>query len=537
MFKALIGIVFVPAMILGMEFTSNEISEAPTEIKIDAPKKEKISFCCIDKLQDLAARTYLIRWNDKHLDLIEKLHQFPTGIASRIANQKDLCGNTLLHTAAYLGSVELVEYLLKKLNVNKHPNNKWLETPLIVAARQGHISICRLLYTPDAIETFHFTDLRAYIHRIPGADAISFEKEFLDNEPRPMVVAMQREDLCDEMQQRLDPQHLPFSEGNAQIIAHQEHNCRNTYLHTAAYLGNVKFVHYLLSLGCDKQATDIWDETPLLVAAKQGHITVCRLLYNPEAIESSHFNTLCQYVLCTPGEDAENFVQEHCKEYLTNLPNESKLEFSALKGDYTTVQEYLPSIYSFPNKDIIIINAINARLSNIISLLCNCDNQEISQWRKDDLLSLYMATLCGNTRITYILKAGGFTCSEALSCAIRQNNKRLIKLYLKKFPKKLNSLGVSNHTPLFYACLLGNFDLVEKLLKKGAQVNVDGEFHTALYAAITQKHYLIVQLLMKNNAPLAEEDMIDVRKIMENDELMKELLAERWPIKALDDLI
>ena len=58
-------------------------------------------------------------------------------------NPADQYGDTLLHTAATYGRVEICLFILEKIT-EKNPSNKYGATPFHVAADYGNYSVCRL---------------------------------------------------------------------------------------------------------------------------------------------------------------------------------------------------------------------------------------------------------------------------------------------------------------------------------------------------------------------------------------------------------
>ena len=62
-------------------------------------------------------------------------------------NPKDVDGNTPLHLAAREGHLEVVEAIAKDLTwPNKNPKNDKDETPLYMAALHGHVSVFEYLW-------------------------------------------------------------------------------------------------------------------------------------------------------------------------------------------------------------------------------------------------------------------------------------------------------------------------------------------------------------------------------------------------------
>ena len=56
----------------------------------------------------------------------------------------DQYGDTLLHTAATYGRVEICHFILEKIT-EKNPSNNYGATPFHVAADYGNYSVCRLM--------------------------------------------------------------------------------------------------------------------------------------------------------------------------------------------------------------------------------------------------------------------------------------------------------------------------------------------------------------------------------------------------------
>ena len=318
----------------------------------------------------------------------------------------------------------------------------------------------------------------------------------------------------------------------ALLIAQQKDITGNTLLHTAAYLGDLGVVSYLLSLGIDKRPRNKWKQTPLLVAANQGHIGICRLLYTPEdRMESEDCKKLLKYVLANKGEDSVAFAQ-----FIGLNDDESIIPAIAAGGNLQLLETVLNGCAEKIEPCIIqqaLINAIRAGSFDFVNILKghDCDDE-------DDFM-LYEATLYRQTRIACLLLERGLICSEALHCAVRQGDKKLVKIYLKKFPVQLNSLDEMAKTPLYYAASYGFFDLVEKLLKRGAQVNVEGEYHSALYGALFNKQYAVVKLLIEVGALLNclevedQDTLIGIR----SDSILATLMAFQVQLRSFDEAL
>lgn len=103
--------------------------------------------------------------------------------------------------------------------------------------------------------------------------------------------------------------------------------------------------------------------------------------------------------------------------------------------------------------------------------------------------------------ITRIAKCGNYT---ALIDAVLWNRKKMVKYLVqqKGIHKIIDVLdGRWGHTPLIVACINGYTDIVNYLIRAGANVNIeDVEERAPLYISIVHGRYEIVKLLLKAGA-------------------------------------
>lgn len=285
-------------------------------------------------------------------------------------------------------------------------------------------------------------------------------------------------------------------------IAQQKNHNGDTLLHTAAYLGNENIVAYLLELGVHRRPRNKWNETPILVAAKQGHLDCYELLYVPEdRMEQDDHDQLLKFILAIPGERALKYA-----EVIESAFDSTMIPSLCAGGDIN----YLKSIIdrkdiSFHDLEQGFVNAIRAGALEHIKILLKHDEDHSWLGELGEFEALYEATLCGQVAIARLLLDRGMTCYEALHCAVRTQNKKLVKIYYKKFPEQLNGLDESDKTPLCYAASYGFVSLVNWLLEKGASTNVEGEMDSALYRALMDsRNCIIVKSLLDRGARILE---------------------------------
>ncbi|KAF3844914.1 hypothetical protein F7725_008077 [Dissostichus mawsoni] len=96
---------------------------------------------------------------------------------------------------------------------------------------------------------------------------------------------------------------------------------------------------------------------------------------------------------------------------------------------------------------------------------------------------------------------------QSLFSYVEEENLAAIKAHLDKF-KDVDSRSDNGQTPLMVASEQGNVEIVQELLRRGANVNLDDvDCWTALISAAKEGHIEVVRELLENNANLEHRDM------------------------------
>ncbi|XP_064783096.1 kinase D-interacting substrate of 220 kDa B-like [Oncorhynchus masou masou] len=91
---------------------------------------------------------------------------------------------------------------------------------------------------------------------------------------------------------------------------------------------------------------------------------------------------------------------------------------------------------------------------------------------------------------------------------VEENNVPAIKAHLDKF-KEVDSRSENGQTLLMMASEQGSLEMVQELLRRGANVNLDDvDCWTALISAAKEGHVEVVKELLANNASLEHRDMV-----------------------------
>ncbi|XP_028294642.1 kinase D-interacting substrate of 220 kDa B isoform X3 [Gouania willdenowi] len=96
---------------------------------------------------------------------------------------------------------------------------------------------------------------------------------------------------------------------------------------------------------------------------------------------------------------------------------------------------------------------------------------------------------------------------QSLFGFVEEENLAAIKAHLDKF-RDVDCRSDNGQTPLMVAAELGNLDIVQELIRRGANVNLDDvDCWTALISAAKEGHIEVVRELLENNANLEHRDM------------------------------
>ncbi|XP_062252982.1 kinase D-interacting substrate of 220 kDa B isoform X2 [Platichthys flesus] len=96
---------------------------------------------------------------------------------------------------------------------------------------------------------------------------------------------------------------------------------------------------------------------------------------------------------------------------------------------------------------------------------------------------------------------------QTLFSYVEEENLAAIKAHLDKF-KDVDSRSDNGQTPLMVTAEQGNLEILQELIKRGANVNLDDvDCWTALISAAKEGHIEVVRELLENNANLEHRDM------------------------------
>ena len=145
----------------------------------------------------------------------------------------------------------------------------------------------------------------------------------------------------------------------------------------------------------------------------------------------------------------------------------------------------------------------------------NCNMEDTYNWRNDyslhEAAPLYYAAFCGFPGVIEKLirehpehlSARGGPLGTALHAASRMNHVNVVQCLLRH-GADVNALGLWGRTSLLFASYWGGLEVAQWLIEHGADVNAKAsdDFHTSLHLAAYRGHFEIVRTLFKHNADI-----------------------------------
>ena len=372
--------------------------------------------------------------------------------------QPDADDNTAAHIAAQKGNVLIIEQLIKKSvfdieNIASMKNSN-LDTPLHLAAKEGHAQVVSLL-----------------LNTCNGYQIATMEQNMQGYAPIHLAALKGHLSIIQQIV-NAEPPNSSISAVNARDKSNA------TALHLACFNGNVKVVEFLLAKGSDVNACQLQNKTPLHFAMVTVRIDVIQLLLecgaDPLAIDYKRRTPLSIASVRSGG----------VRTLLTNC-----MFFRALDhGDLWELQEAARA------------GANIERLKNFmgdtaVHIAAREGYLDILKWIHSQNISLQLLNYNGE---------------EAIHVACRAGQLEIVRYLLMHEPVLSKSVSEEGDTPLHIAAREGLENLIPLLIQHGAELeHKNGNGNTALHEAICANDYEAVKALLQAGADANAKDNLD----------------------------
>ena len=398
---------------------------------------------------------------------------------------------TALHGAAWGGDVELLQDLIEN-GSDVFSETKDGRSCLHVAAERGHLKICRALLQNYDFDVYARDDSGLSVLHLAawGGDLELFE-----------YLVENGSDIFSKIKDGGSCLHLAAENGQFKICKallqkynfdiHATDDSSWTALHSAAWSGDLELLQYLIENG-----SDIFSETNdgrscLHLAAKRGHLKICRALlqnYNLDMYARDD-SGLCVLHHAAWSGDLELFqylIEKGSDIFIKTKNNSSCLHFAAKVGSLKICRAVLQN-YNFD---------INARDDDGFTVLHS------AAWSGDSELLQY---LIENGSDIFSKTKNGRSC---LHIAAEQGHLKICRVLLENYNFVVHERDDDGLAVLHSAALGGDLELLQYLIENGSNIlskTKDGR--SCLHIAAGKGHLRICRALLQNyNFGIHERD-------------------------------
>ncbi len=420
----------------------------------------------------------------------------------------------LFYPAIYKGHLNIIEYLLEKIDLNA----KFAARYLNAATSCGHRHIVETLL--KKVTDFCFdTNEETALHRAVEARRLDILQLLLNNQTVHNIIDA-------EAFNKRTPLHLATRNEDPNIVQclvdkgaaiNAQDAFKQTPLYMAAERGNLEMVCYLVANGADMSVCHCTGDAPHHIAAERGHFEIVMHLIESGAeinMPGSHNLRVLHYAIRKKLLDlVKRLVAKGADVNIKGC--ESPLFVATYIGSLPIIQYLVDS---------------GARVDGI---------------------TLYRAASAGRLDILqYFLSQGApingmvvtgltdYLVEPPLNGALHKGHED-IAIYLLEQGVNVNSADVRfQPSALYIAAEKGNPQMVRRLLKQGALVVPcqSRKYRTALHIAAAEGHHEVVVVLLEH-VPLHEDQVIKVNEVDQYDYTALHYAAKFGHLKIVKALI
>ena len=401
------------------------------------------------------------------MDVVEQLLQ-----AKADPNIPANNGKTPLYAASYNGHSQIVQQLLQE-QVDPNIADDDGITPLYIASLQDEIDVVEQLLQAKADPNIPANNGKTPLYAASYNGHSQIVQQLLQEQVDPNIADDKGITplYIASLQGELDAvEQLLQAKADANIPA----NNGETPLHAASYSGHLQIVQRLLQEHVDPNIADNEGVTPLYLASQDGRMDVVEQLLqakaDPNIPTNNGITPLCIASYTDHMKIVEKFLQEQVDR--NTLSYEDITQYSSQDGWMNVVERLFkatvdPNIPANNTKTLFFLYSYISHLQLV---------QQLLQERLD------LNNIASDEDIT------------PLTIASQESRRDVVEKLLKAGadPNIASDEGI---TPLYLASQDGTMDIVEKLLQAGADPNIPVNGRTPLHAACFMGHLQVARLL------------------------------------------
>ena len=382
-------------------------------------------------------------------------------------NEQDDEGFNALSLAASKNRTEVMELLLNRRDIRKDVSDQNGGSPLFVAAANGAVEAVRVLLKHNVDILKKDCDGQTVLAQAVSKGSIVVIKEMLEqgvdlNERDPTGRTLLHDATISKKE---DVARFLVKEG---LDPNVRGDKGETPLHDAAFIGSIVMTRALLDMGADKILKDAWGRTPRTVAWEHLHLKVKNYLDDP-------------------GNSNEILEDEQRPLWSAALTGDVSLVKSAIARIEKPKEDYEP--YHGNTALHLIISANKVATIEIMGLLLNA-GLDPNKRNNYGQTPLHTAALQGDSEAIRLLIDHGANSEEpdrwyqTPLCIAQRASALEAAVVLLEAGAEIPDGFAYLQSFLFEAVKLGNFTVVKRLVKEGANVTLkDPNGATALQLA------------------------------------------------------
>ena len=435
-------------------------------------------------------------------------------------NARDDDGLTILHSAAWSGDSELLQYLIEKGSdvFSKTKNGR---SCLHIAAEQGHLKICRILLRNHNFAIHERDDDGlAVLHNAALAGDLELFQYLIEN----------GSDVFSKTKNGRSCLHIAAEEGylkicrvlleNYKFDVHERDDNGLAVLHNAALGGDLELFQYLIENGSDVFSKTKDGRSCFHLAAEEGHLKICKLLlknynFDIHARDDDMFTVMLR-ASCSDDLELLEYLIQNGSDILSKTKHGGSCLHLAAENGHLKICKALLEKYNFD------IHATDDSSWTALHGAAWSGDLELFQYLIEKGSDIFIKTKNNSSCLHFAAKVGSL---------------KICRVVLQNYNFDINARDDDGLTILHSAAWSGDSELLQYLIEKGSDVfSKTKNGRSCLHIAAEQRHLKICRILLRNHNFAIHERDDDGLAVLHNAALAGDLELFQYLIENGSDV-